>query len=78
MHEIDSGQILFDGRDFSKMNRLERTEIRKEIGMLFQGGALFDSQTLEENIRFPLDMFTSMTDEEKRDPARKDPHFIHS
>ncbi|MBP6089944.1 MAG: ATP-binding cassette domain-containing protein [Crocinitomicaceae bacterium] len=61
LHEIDSGQILFDGRDFSKMNRLERTEIRKEIGMLFQGSALFDSMTVEENVMFPLSMFTKMT-----------------
>jgi phospholipid/cholesterol/gamma-HCH transport system ATP-binding protein len=61
LHEIDSGQILFDGRDFSKMNRLERTEIRKEIGMLFQGSALFDSMTVEENVSFPLSMLTNMT-----------------
>lgn len=61
LHEIDSGEILFDGRDFSKMNRSERTEIRKEIGMLFQGSALFDSMTVEENVMFPLTMFTKMT-----------------
>jgi phospholipid/cholesterol/gamma-HCH transport system ATP-binding protein len=58
LHEVDSGRILFDGRDFSAMNRLERTEIRKEIGMLFQGSALFDSMTVEENVMFPLSMFT--------------------
>lgn len=61
LHEVDEGQILYDGRDFSKMNREERREIRKEIGMLFQGSALFDSMTVEENIQFPLSMFTKMT-----------------
>ncbi len=67
--EIDGGQILFDGNDFSKMNRLERKEIRKEIGMLFQGSALFDSLTVEENIMFPLTMFTKMSKKEMLDRA---------
>lgn len=58
LHEVDSGQILFDGKDFSAMNRIQRTEVRKEIGMLFQGSALFDSMTVEENVMFPLTMFT--------------------
>jgi phospholipid/cholesterol/gamma-HCH transport system ATP-binding protein len=66
LHEVDSGQILFDGRDFSAMNQQERTEIRKEIGMLFQGAALFDSMTVEENVRFPLSMFTKMTKKEMK------------
>jgi len=61
LHEVDSGQVLFDGREFTSMNRLERTEIRKEIGMLFQGSALFDSMTVEENVMFPLMMFTKKT-----------------
>jgi phospholipid/cholesterol/gamma-HCH transport system ATP-binding protein len=64
LHEPDSGQILFEGKDFVKMDRLERTEIRKEIGMLFQGSALFDSMTVEENIMFPLTMFTRMSKRE--------------
>ncbi len=64
LHEADSGQILYDGRDFSAMNRLDRKEIRKEIGMLFQGSALFDSMTVEENVMFPLSMFTNMTKKE--------------
>jgi phospholipid/cholesterol/gamma-HCH transport system ATP-binding protein len=64
LHEVDSGQILYDGRDFSAMNRLDRKEIRKEIGMLFQGSALFDSMTVEENVMFPLTMFTNMTKKE--------------
>lgn len=60
LHEVDSGQILYDGRDFTKMDRLQRKEIRQEIGMLFQGSALFDSMTVEQNIMFPLTMFTKM------------------
>lgn len=65
LHEVDSGEILYDGRSFLEMTFKERKNIRKEIGMLFQGGALFDSQTVEENIIFPLSMFTDMTEEEK-------------
>lgn len=64
LHEVDTGQILFDGRDFSGMNRIGRKDIRKEIGMLFQGSALFDSMTVEENVMFPLSMFTNMTKKE--------------
>jgi phospholipid/cholesterol/gamma-HCH transport system ATP-binding protein len=67
LHNIDSGQVLYDGQDFPSLGRLEQQEIRKKIGMLFQGGALFDSQTLEENVRFPLDMFTNLTKQEKQD-----------
>ncbi len=65
----DEGQILFDNRDFTSMNYKEKKEIRKEIGMLFQGGALFDSQTVEENVIFPLSMFSEMSESEKRDRA---------
>ena len=54
----DSGEILYSGKDFTAMNGEEKTEIRKEIGMLFQGSALFDSQTVQQNVMFPLDMFT--------------------
>lgn len=67
LHELDSGEILYDGRDFSKMDRLHRKEIRTEIGMLFQGSALFDSMTVEENIMFPLTMFTNQTKAEMLD-----------
>jgi phospholipid/cholesterol/gamma-HCH transport system ATP-binding protein len=70
LHEVDSGKILFDGRDFSSMNRKQRKEIRTEIGMLFQGSALFDSMTVEENVMFPLSMFTKMTKKEMQ--ARAD------
>jgi len=67
LHEVDEGEILYDNRDFNKMNFKEKKEIRKEIGMLFQGGALFDSLTVEENVRYPLDMFTDQSYEEKRE-----------
>lgn len=69
LHEVDEGSVLYDGRDFSAMNRSQRIEIRKEIGMLFQGSALFDSLTVEENVSFPLKMFTNMSKEEIRDRA---------
>jgi len=62
----DSGEILFDGRDFTKMQRDEKKAIRKEFGMLFQGTALFDSMSVEDNVRFPLDMFSTMNAREKR------------
>ena len=67
LHEVDNGQILFDGKDVCQMNELERRELRKKIGMLFQGGALFDSMTVENNIMFPLRMFTNMRKSEMRD-----------
>lgn len=63
--EPDSGSILYDGKDFTAMNLKDRKAIRREIGMLFQGAALFDSMTVEENIMFPLNMFSDMTEEEK-------------
>ena len=59
LFQPDSGEILYSGESFTKMNGDQRKEIRKEIGMLFQGSALFSSMTVEENIIFPLDMFTS-------------------
>lgn len=67
LHNLDSGEILYDGQNFPAMTTDEKQNIRKQIGMLFQGGALFDSQTLEENVRFPLDMFTDMSKDEKQD-----------
>ncbi|MFM7300858.1 MAG: ABC transporter ATP-binding protein [Crocinitomicaceae bacterium] len=66
LHEVDSGEVLYDGRDFTKMNRNQRSEVRQEIGMLFQGAALFDSMTVEENVMFPLTMFTNMTKAEMK------------
>ena len=67
LHQVDSGDVLFDGQNFPKLKEQQRQDIRTQIGMLFQGGALFDSQTLEENVRFPLDMFTKMSKGEKND-----------
>jgi phospholipid/cholesterol/gamma-HCH transport system ATP-binding protein len=65
LFEPDSGSILYDGRNITEMDFNQRKTIRREIGMLFQGTALFDSLTVQENISFPLDMFTNMTIEEK-------------
>lgn len=65
LHEVDDGHIDFDGRNFSDMKIKDRKQIRKEIGMLFQGGALFDSYNVEDNVMFPLNMFTTMSEEEK-------------
>jgi phospholipid/cholesterol/gamma-HCH transport system ATP-binding protein len=62
--EPDKGQVLFDGRDFTAMSHRQRKEVRKEIGMLFQGGALFDSMTVSENVKFPLKMFSDMSEKE--------------
>ena len=67
LHEPDEGDVIYDGQNFPKLERKEKQEIRKQIGMLFQGGALFDSQTLEENVMFPLDMFSDMTKAEKKE-----------
>ncbi len=62
-----SGHIFFDGKDYVAMNTRDKNEVRREIGMLFQGGALFDSLTVEENVRFPLDMFTNLSLSDKVD-----------
>lgn len=56
--EPDTGQVLYDKRDFVNMDRLERKDVRQEIGMLFQGSALFDFMNVEDNVRFPLTMFS--------------------
>ena len=66
LHEVDSGEILFDGQDFTSMERPQKSALRQEIGMLFQGAALFDSLTVEENVMFPLSMFTNMTKKEMK------------
>lgn len=66
LFEPDSGHILYNGEDFTAMGDEQRKEIRKEIGMLFQGSALFDSLTVEQNIQFPLNMFTNWTLAEKK------------
>lgn len=65
--EVDEGEIWFDGRLYNSLNFIEKKEIRKEIGMLFQGAALFDSSTVEENVMFPLNMFTDLSYKDKLD-----------
>ena len=64
-----SGQILFDGRDMISMKRKEWKLLHREVGMLFQGSALFDSMTVLENVRFPLDMFSAMNEKERNERA---------
>lgn len=65
LHKVDSGEIYFDSRLYNTLSFAEKKGIRKEIGMLFQGAALFDSLTVEQNVMFPLDMFTSKSHKEK-------------
>ncbi|MCC7333156.1 MAG: ATP-binding cassette domain-containing protein [Flavobacteriales bacterium] len=67
LHEIDEGSIEFDGRNFTQMGFMQRKSIRSEVGMLFQASALFNSLTVEDNILFPLQMYTKMTREEMLD-----------
>jgi len=65
LHEVDEGEIWFENVLFSKLDFTGKKEIRKEMGVLFQASALFDSLTVEQNVRFPLDMFTDKSPEEK-------------
>ena len=67
----DSGTILFDGKDFLKMDKYEKKDVRQDIGMLFQSGALFDSLTVEQNVAFPLMMFTHLSVSDRRDRANE-------
>ena len=60
-----SGQVLYDGRDFVAMSKREKIELRREMGMIFQSAALFDSMTVLENVMFPLDMFSNMNYRER-------------
>jgi phospholipid/cholesterol/gamma-HCH transport system ATP-binding protein len=63
----EQGSVLYDGRDFLNTDIDTQKTIRREMGVLFQGGALFDSKTVAQNVRFPLDMLTSWSEEEKLD-----------
>ena len=63
------GQILYDGRDFVRMSKEEKIHMRREMGMIFQSAALFDSMTVLENVMFPLDMFSSMNLRERQKRA---------
>jgi phospholipid/cholesterol/gamma-HCH transport system ATP-binding protein len=65
LYEVDCGKVMYDHRDFSAMDLKQRKAIRQEIGMLFQMGALFDSMNVEQNVMFPLNLFTNQTLEEK-------------
>lgn len=65
----EQGTIMFDNRDMLKGNKTTIINIKQEIGMLFQGGALFDSKTVEDNVKFPLDMLTKMSKADKLDRA---------
>ena len=66
LHRLDSGSILYDGRDISKMSEHEIRMLHREVGMLFQGSALFDSMSVLENVLFPLEMFDrEMTHKQK-------------
>jgi phospholipid/cholesterol/gamma-HCH transport system ATP-binding protein len=65
----EHGNILYDGRDFHNSDEETRKTIRREMGVLFQGGALFDSKTVLENVKFPLDMLTDMSEKEKIERA---------
>ncbi len=65
LHEVDSGSVWYDDTNFSALGFAERKAIRKDIGMIFQGGALLDSSTVEENVKLPLDLFTEQSEEEK-------------
>ena len=67
--EPDEGFVTFDGRNFTEMNRRDRKLVRQEIGMLFQGSALFDSMTVEENVMFPLRMFSGQSESEMKKRA---------
>jgi len=67
LYNIDSGEIWYNDRNLTEMGDKERKKMRQEIGMVFQGGALFDSISVEGNVRFPLDMFTYMSAKEKQD-----------
>ena len=68
--EPTSGQVLYDGRDFVAMSKKQKIQMRREMGMIFQSAALFDSLTVLENVMFPLDMFSSMTLRERQRRAQ--------
>ena len=71
LHKIDSGKIFYGDRDITLMNIKQIKILREEIGVVFQGGALFDSMTVLENVMFPLNLFTSLPEKEKKDTIKK-------
>lgn len=70
LHKIDSGSIEYDGRDITKVTMKEIRHLRREVGMLFQGSALFDSMSVMENVMYPLEMFSQMSKDEMQERAR--------
>lgn len=71
LHSIDSGEVLFDNDNVTHYDESQKNGLRRKIGMLFQGGALFDSMTVEQNVMFPLMMFSDMNQSEMRDRANE-------
>ena len=71
LHNPDSGEIIYDGVSNLEMTESEKTLLRRQMGMVFQGSALFDSMSVIENVMFPLDMLTDNNEEEIRDKAKK-------
>ena len=71
LHSIDSGEVLFDNVDVTHFDASEKNDLRKKIGMLFQGGALFDSMTVEQNVMFPMMMFSDLSHNDMRDRANE-------
>lgn len=69
LHSIDHGHIFYGDRDLTTMNPFQLKSFRQEIGVVFQGGALFDSQTVLENVMFPLNLFTNLSEKEKQERA---------
>ncbi len=67
LYEIDKGEIWYDALNLTQMTNRERKKMRSDMGMVFQGGALFDSLTVEANVRFPMDMFTTMSAKQKQE-----------
>ena len=67
LYKPEQGAILFDGQDIITMSNRNLKKLRKEVGMVFQGGALFDSMNIEQNVLFPLQMFSDLTSEEMLD-----------
>ena len=70
LFDVDSGAVMYDGRNLPDMPQSEKKMLRREVGMLFQGAALFDSLTIMDNVLFPLEMFSAISREEMRKRAR--------
>ncbi len=67
LFNLDAGNILYDQDNYANLTLMKKRKLREKMGMVFQGSALFDSMDVADNVRFPLDMFTKQTDEEKRE-----------